>query len=410
MSSTLDALASRRDVLAALGSGAAGGYVVGRRPFRDEPSPEPLAWGPTAWPMEDYDAAHTRHAPAASAPADLTEQWTAGGPFVGTVVVASGTAYTLAGRGQPTTMAARGVLDGRRQWRREYAAGPGERSLAAGGDSVFLHAATDRTAVHALAAATGDPRWTVGKDSFSPPGAPVLHGGHLYTVSPDASGVRAVDARTGRVVWRTPTTEDYSRSPAVDAERDVAVAVGLNTVAAVDAATGERRWKRTLPDARSVFAGPVVGDGRVYVSTDYNRLVALSVSDGQEEWTVEDPRGVESGFGTVAGYADGTLLVTADRGDDTGGALLGVDGASGETGWVYECPGLGNPTAPAVAGDDIFLGVDYDDVNRCRLVRVGLQGGEQRDSLRFDGHLGGAPIVAEGCVFLPKPEGLLCLG
>ncbi|MFC7167483.1 hypothetical protein [Halospeciosus flavus] len=153
MPSTPDASVSRREALAAVGGlavGAAGGYVVGARPDRTETSPEPLVYGPTEWPMTDYDAAHTRHVPATSRPdGNLREDWrveyTAEADYDS--VVGNGAVYTLVSD-EPDTGVVRAVrlADGREVWRTTPTDDAHNRGgLAALGDSVFLGTTGERT-------------------------------------------------------------------------------------------------------------------------------------------------------------------------------------------------------------------------------------------------------------------------
>lgn len=150
---------------------------------------------------------------------------------------------------------------------------------------------------------------------------PIVAGGTVYTV--DATGaVAAFDLATGGRHWRVETTpEDESRGVlgggAAFADGTLYVATSLAEVVALDpAAEGAVRWRIRLP--APARGAPTVADGRIFVPTVENQLLALSVEDGRRIWThraeplVTAPLGMPApaveGEAVVAGFASGELV------------------------------------------------------------------------------------------------------
>jgi outer membrane protein assembly factor BamB len=127
---------------------------------------------------------------------------------------------------------------------------------------------------------------------------PVVAGGTVYVQTLN-SNVYALDARTGRVVWRRP----FHRTSG--GPNGLAVAGGRvfgstdTATFAHDAASGRVLWERRLTTARQpIDIAPLAADGLVVTSTvgmhpgGRGRLFALSASDGEVVWsfdTIERP-------------------------------------------------------------------------------------------------------------------------
>jgi outer membrane protein assembly factor BamB len=150
--------------------------------------------------------------------------------------------------------------------------------------------------LHAVALADGSPQWTAATVT-SGLCSPAAAAGLLY-VAELGSYVRAVDAATGVTRWRVEVTDALFRfgTPAVadglvliSAEGRVAdggsagfrVAGGL--VVALDAGTGEQRWRRHFTGR--VLSSPAAADGLVHV--------VESSDSGSALVTVDSPQGTE---------------------------------------------------------------------------------------------------------------------
>ena len=198
--------------------------------------------------------------------------------------------------------------------------------------------------LHALDAGTGRVRWKADLHAdqqgfFAEP--PVVAGGLVY-VATASRGLLALEADSGREVWRAKgfpvvagvraglviaAIED--RLAALDAssglqrwevpvsgrgehwpvlEGDTVYVASAGDVIAVDATTGTTRWR--VP-ADPAVGPPVPAGGRLYVATR-NRLLALDASSGRPLWTSARSRITNGPLAppdsVVVATADGTLL------------------------------------------------------------------------------------------------------
>lgn len=351
----------RRRLLATAGlgavAGAGGGYVVGARPFAEEERdpPTPLAYDPAAWPFPDYDRGRTRSVPAASAPAaiaapgSLTERWreTHGHDRrLGDPVIANGHVHlsVVDTDGNRTTVAARSLGDGRTGWTwRVENGGFDETSLAALGDAVFC--ATNRTrgkTVVTLAAATGEERWRHARDGQGALPSLLVTRGQLLLADPTGGGrVRALDARTGEPVWSTREVGELASSPVFDGERVVLAERG--GLRALDPATGETVWTAPVESETQtdgVVWGPVVAGDRIVVGTHLGALAAFDAVTGDRQWRRDLADPVPCGDNTCArwfgaGAASPTrVLAVEERFDGTPDRLHCREAESGAAVWT----------------------------------------------------------------------------
>lgn len=122
-------------------------------------------------------------------------------------------------------------------------------------------------------------------------------------------------------------------------------------------------WSRSVGSRTPVV--PVVGDGRLYVSDDADRLVALDAATGETAWRSAEIRAT----GPVA-IAGGVLFVGNEAG------LHAVDSASRERRWTFVPPELegqettdgqpegrppGRVTTPLFTETTVYVGVEFVD-------------------------------------------------
>ena len=200
------------------------------------------------------------------------------------------------------------------------------------------------------------------------------------------ASVVALDAASGRVLWRTFICSRSvvaflgmgaaGSAPAV-AGGTVFYSTNLGAVAAVDAATGAVRWVRRYAafrgrlrqsiierNARWASNAPLVHGGRVFVAPqDAAELLALEAVDGSLAWSAR-----RAGARYVVGI-DGSRLFLA------GDAVVAIDTRSGKRLWTA---GLPAPLAgrPAVCRGRLFLpttkglvavGADDGTLSTCRV-------------------------------------------
>lgn len=140
---------------------------------------------------------------------------------------------------------------------------------------------------------------------------PVVAEGMVFTMDAEAE-VRAVDAKTGRSVWRTdltPDDEDSTFASGGVAYEDgmVFATTGFAQVVALEAKTGKVVWRQTL--SGPMRGAPTVRAGRVFVITVDNQTHCLAAEDGAVLWTHQ---GISEGASLLAGTSpavDGNVVV-----------------------------------------------------------------------------------------------------
>ena len=160
---------------------------------------------------------------------------------------------------------------------------------------------------------------------------PVVADGVVYTMDTDAV-VSAFDLANGHRRWRLDTRAKDDDSTNVGGglavDQGILYAVnGLAELVAIDAARGTIKWRTFLgAPARSA---PTVAEGRLFVTTIEDRLLARATDDGRELWTHQATNAVTAVLGQPApAYANG--LVVAGFGS---GELVGLRAESGNVVW-----------------------------------------------------------------------------
>ena len=144
----------------------------------------------------------------------------------------------------------------------------------------------------------------------------------VYAAS-DSGDLLALEANTGRVIWRVRLPDGLSAGVGGDANR-VAVVTLNNELLSIQ--SGEVRWRVRLP-AR-VLTPPLVAGGRVFVALSDRSTMAFDGSTGARLWT--QPR---SGDPLVLRQA-GVLLAVGDTLVSGGlGRLQGLNPANGRAVW-----------------------------------------------------------------------------
>lgn len=189
--------------------------------------------------------------------------------------------------------------------------------------------------------------------------SPVVAGGRIFTLDA-ASGVAAVDAASGRVVWTASVApegqgeaEGFGGGPAFDDGR-VFVATGFGDVVALNAADGQELWRFGL--GAPLRAAPAVADGRVIAVTRDNTGFGLDARTGAVLWRVLGARGGAGFLGGASPAVSGELAVLPF----TSGELVAVLAGSGRRIWSDALTGAQRGSASAnisdISGDPVIAG------------------------------------------------------
>lgn len=214
-------------------------------------------------------------------------------------------------------------------------------------------------AVYCVDRETGKPVWVFDdggelKPVFSTPAA---DGGRVYVgegLHTDADRrLFALDAGTGKPVWRVTTRSHTEGSPTVAGDR-VIFAAGDDGLFAVAAAGGQELWH--LPGAGQrlhIDTPPAVAGGRVFFGSGYTTLALLAAdaATGRELWRTPVglrafgpplPRGDRVYFGIGTGNLIDDLSTEAEPGvpaeTTPAGAVVCLDARTGTVVWRAELP------------------------------------------------------------------------
>ena len=213
----------------------------------------------------------------------------------------------------------------------KFTVNPGFRDWAPtvlAGTTIIGGNSSNRGGLFAVDTIAGKLKWTfrpTGTASGNPFVAtpPAVSGG--LAIAPMGNTLVAVTIATGREAWRGPAT---ALQAAVAADGGMAFVLGEDaSFHALDAATGREKWAAPFPSRGSCKSLPVARGGSVYVSRNvvvkagdsgraadyYRHLVALDASTGEERW-----RYPASPVGTVG--------MCVDQGIVTGDTYFAVSG------------------------------------------------------------------------------------
>ncbi|MFI5999033.1 serine/threonine-protein kinase [Streptomyces sp. NPDC051366] len=253
--------------------------------------------------------------------------------------------------------------------------------------------ATRGGGVQGWEASSGQKLWELTgaqSDFETPEAAPVLHEGTVY-VWQDAR-LRALDARSGREAWSYPVGDAASCgnvpvrvTPAPDG--NVYIAAGTR-VLSVDRASGRVRWHFEAPAvflAAPAFApGAAVTGGGVYLADYLGTVYALDAATGNDRWRIAtEPRP----------SSDPVLVANGNVHLGAGSALYTLDAVTGTPKWRFAAGGeITGP--PAVADGRVHFG----SADHC-LYTLDAAGGQLRWKLATGGEITGAPVAEAGVVY-----------
>ena len=155
------------------------------------------------------------------------------------------------------------------------------------GDRVYVHFGAEGTAALSL---SGEIVWKARvpyENQHGTGGSPVLYDDLLIFNCDgwDAAFVVALDARTGKVRWKTnrryPADQAYTTPLVIRVgDRDQLVSVGAHRAAAYEPRSGKEIWRVAYRDGFSNVPRPVYGHGLVYIATGFQQPSLMAVRAG----------------------------------------------------------------------------------------------------------------------------------
>lgn len=247
---------------------------------------------------------------------------------------------------------------------------------------------------HALAIATGKPKWAQAAPG-PVRGAPALVGGTAVFASLGGRVV-GLDPITGRVRWSVPLGAPNDTSvAAVDGTAVVGTTEGA--AVALDPATGAVAWRTTV-DAGARIGTPVIAGGRVLLASldegqpGTRHITALDLGTGQVAWRFASPSDKPSYSPAVA---NGLAITEGEA-----GIVTALDTTTGDIRWQASEPGV-LEIVPTLAGDTM-----YGAGNGTSAFALDAVTGHERWRLPIKG-VPYAPAITGGLELLPTNTGLL---
>ncbi len=357
----------------------------------------------TPWPLYGYDEARTRVAAQFRLRAPFHVLWTVrlGNTIEFPPVVAYEALYVNQIRGRFFKIR---VTDGHVLWRKHFfncsAASP-----AVGNKIVYValmqrypcrrYPRTQRGAIVALRVRGGKQLWRYNRVG-AVESSPLLVGKTLYFGSWDHSVYSlAVGGKRPVLKWRFAADGEVNTSPAF-AGGQLFFGTDAGSVYALDARTGRLRWRSQsfshFPRGREYFyASPAIAYGRVYIGNTDGTMYAYGASTGRLLWA----RHVGTYVYTAAAVRERRVYIgTYD------GKFLALNAATGDVLWTYNAPAAIHG-APAIVGNLVF----FSTCGRCGengsrgaksgpRVTIALDAGTGREVWSFpDGQY--SPVVAD---------------
>jgi len=217
-----------------------------------------------------------------------------------------------------------------------------DSSPAVSGGTAYIQ--SDDGYLYAIGTANRNQEWAFRTANNGSTSSPAVSGGVVFVGTdrensagnPRGGEVVAVNAATGRGIWRFPVPEHvvFDASPTVVGDTVYIGSVWdygshyTGRLYALRVKTGRLRWSREVGE---MYSSPAVANGRVYVTSESGNVFAFDAKTGRVIWK----RSIDGGSGFFASPSvSGNMLFTAgvDR------MVYGVNLKSGAVKWRYRLP------------------------------------------------------------------------
>jgi len=220
-----------------------------------------------------------------------------------------------------TTVYALSASSGHVRWKTVLSTaqyGPIDGPIAVSGGGELVVVATNDGHVYALAGNTGKVRWDVLAGGGIDHGGPAIYSGIVYVPEgrggPEGGGfdICALQVSDGRILWRGYAGDDVHVTPAAGQGRVFIGSIDEGLLA-LDSRTGKLLW--TTPYEGEVWGSPVLANGVLYAGTDAG-LVAHSAATGAPLYSTQISQGYANMSSPAVvdgrvytGSGEGTIMV-----------------------------------------------------------------------------------------------------
>jgi len=202
-------------------------------------------------------------------------------------------------------------------------------------------------------------------------------------------------------------------APPVIADGKIFALDAKYNVVALSASEGRQEWRKSLEpkkgkDKLAVGGGIAYGDGKLFVATGFGFIVALDATTGAEVWRVTE----DSPFAGAPTYDSGKVYASSNDSE-----LFALDANTGDLEWTYQAIAeparvLSAPSA-AVDGDLVVAPFPSGEIvalnagNGNRLWSDALTRAGQLTSLSSINDIAGRPVVSNGLIIAVSQSGMI---
>ncbi len=375
------------------------------------PSPTPN------WPQNGGYANHAMYHISAAThlrliwSADIGAGADSGHRLTTTPIVAQGRVYTI---DTDSTVSAFDSKTGARLWRTDLTPRGADDAHIAGGlayNNGRIFAGTGYAQVLALNAKTGKIIW---RKTVSAPihSAPSVRGGRVFAISLD-NKLHTLAASDGRLLWSHSGAEELAvllggASPAVD--NGVVVApFSSGELVALKVENGRQLWMDSLVSRRrtdataalaDIRANPIIDRGRVFALSNSGLMVSINLRTGRRVW--EKNIGGDESF-----WVAGNYLFTLTGNEE----LAAMERDTGRVIWVRTLPRWDDPkdrsgpiiwTGPLLVSNRLIVAGSSG-----RALAISPYTGKIIGSEEMPGGVSVPPIIADGTVYFLSDDATL---
>jgi outer membrane protein assembly factor BamB len=239
---------------------------------------------------------------------------------------------------------------------------------------------------------------------------PIAVGDRIYAMDADST-VSAYERKGGKQVWGT-SVKPEDAGPAFGggvayAEDRIFATTGYGQIVALDASTGKEIWRKDV--VAPLRSAPTVSDGRVFATTVDNQLEVLATTDGRTLWTHSGTPETAGLLGGASPAVEGDVVVAAY----SSGELFALRVENGRQLWTDNLAAARRTDALSALADIrgrpvIDRGRVYAVSHSGRMVSIDLRTGQRIWEQDIGGTEG--PWVAGDFIFVISNDSeLICL-
>lgn len=223
-------------------------------------------------------------------------------------------------------------------------------------------------------------KWTKNL-GFETDSSPVIVNGILYIGT--TFGIHALDAKTGKEVWRYNTKGFVKAVPAVS--NDILyIGADDNQLYAIDARAGTLKWNNNKA-LDGYTSSPAVINNRVYSLPRDGSFYAFDINNGEIVWNTLIGKVSESS----PAIGEGIITFGTDGGD-----IIGLDASTGKEKWRYNTGVTDIKSSPAIADGTVFIGS-----NDGSLYAISADKGALKWKYSTNDNILSSPSVKNGVVY-----------